>query len=279
MTTARAINDEQTALWNGPAGRAWVEAQELLDAMFRPFEQLLVAASAGVGQRVLDVGCGTGATTLAIARRLGADAQCLGVDLSAPMIELAGRRAREEASRARFLRADAQVHAFAPESFDVVVSRFGVMFFDDPVAAFTNLRRASRPGGKLVFHAFRSAAENPFMTTGERAAAPLLPNLPPRRPEGPGQFAFADRARVSQVLELSGWTNVDVRPLDITCSLREHDLVRYLTWLGPVGVALQQADAATRTEVVDVMRRAFQPYVQRDEVRFTAACWAVTAQN
>src|SRR5438270_1708240 len=174
MEPAREANDEQTKLWNGLAGRAWVETQEALDRMFEPFERLLVEAAAAKAARgVLDVGCGTGSTTLAIARRLGASARCVGLDISAPMIAVAQGRAEREGSPARFITADAQRHAFEPASFDMIVSRFGVMFFDDPVGAFANLRRAARDGAELRCIAWRSAAENPFMTTAERAAAPL----------------------------------------------------------------------------------------------------------
>ncbi len=154
MNVARQGDDEQTKLWNGPAGRAWVEAQEVLDQMFEPLEDLLVeAVLAGSGRRVLDVGCGTGSTTLAVARRLGAEGGCVGIDISEPMIAAARARAGREGLPASFIRANAQVHAFEPASFDLIISRFGVMFFDDPVAAFANLARAARNGGKLCFFA------------------------------------------------------------------------------------------------------------------------------
>jgi ubiquinone/menaquinone biosynthesis C-methylase UbiE len=272
-------DDEQTRLWNGLAGHAWVETQEVLDLMFKPFEDLLVeAVSAGAGGRVLDVGCGTGSTLLAVARRLGAKGHCTGIDISEPMIAAARARAEREGSPARFILANAQRHAFEPASFDMLISRFGVMFFDDPVRAFANLRRAARHDAGLRFVAWRSAAENPFMTTAERAAAPLLPNLPARRPEASGQFAFADPRRVSSILEESGWAEFDIRPLDVACTLPEKELVRYLSRLGPVGLRLQEADDRTRAQVIETVRAAFEPYVHGAEVRFTAACWSVGAR-
>lgn len=279
MEPVREANDEQAKLWNGPSGRAWVETQELLDVMFKPFENLLAeAVSAKGGGRVLDVGCGTGSTTLAIARRLGAKARCLGVDISEPMIAAARERAEREGSPTRFIRADAQVHDFEPATFDTIVSRFGVMFFDDFVRAFANLRRAASSGAELRFIAWRSPEENPFMTTAERAAAPLLPNLAARRPDAPGQFAFADRRRVSTLLEESGWAGIDIQPIDVACVLPERELVRYLTWMGPVGALLQKADDLTRTKVIETLRPAFEPFVHGAEVRFTAACWWVGAR-
>jgi len=279
MDVTQQTGHEQTALWNGRAGHAWVEAQEFLDQMFKPFEGLLVeAVSAGSGSRVLDVGCGTGSTTLAVARLLGTKGRCTGIDISDPMIAAARVRAERESTPTNFIRADAQTHAFEPASFDMIISRFGVMFFDDPVRAFANLRRAARDDAELRFIAWRSAAENPFMTTAERAAAPLLPNLPARRPDAPGQFAFADQRRVTPILEESGWAGIDIRPIDIACTLPEKALVRYLTSLGPVGLILQEADDRTRTQVVETVRAAFDPYVHRAEVRFTTACWMVSAR-
>jgi len=278
MDATHQADNEQAQLWNGPAGQAWVDQQELLDHLFTPFQELLVEAVANSSaRRVLDVGCGTGSTTLAIARELGRSGFCVGIDISEPMIAVAHARAECEAAAAGFLCADAQTHAFIPAGFDMIVSRFGVMFFDDPVRAFANLRRAASDDAALRCIAWRSAADNPFMTTAERAAAPLLPNLPVRKPGAPGQFAFADPQRVRCILEDAGWTQIDIKPLDVACTFPEKDLVPYLSRLGPVGVVLQGADARLRARVVDAVRSAFEPYVFGAEVRFTAACWMVTA--
>jgi SAM-dependent methyltransferase len=279
MDVARQTDDEQEKLWNGVAGRGWVEAQELLDRLFKPFEDLLVeAVSAGSVSRVLDVGCGTGGTTLAVARLLGAKGRCTGIDISDPMLAAARTRAEQESMPASFIRANAQTHAFEPASFDMIISRFGVMFFDDSVRAFANLRRAARDDAGLRFIAWRSAVENPFMTTAERAAAPLLPNLPARRPDAPGQFAFADRRRVHGILEESGWAGIDIRPIDVACTLPEQELVRNVSRLGPLGRILHETDEQTRKEVLATVRAAFDPYVHDAEVRFTAACWMVSAR-
>jgi ubiquinone/menaquinone biosynthesis C-methylase UbiE len=279
MDVAHQTDDEQEKLWNGVAARGWVEAQELLDRLFKPFEDLLVeGVSAASASCVLDVGCGTGGTTLAVARLLGASGRCIGIDISDPMLAAAQARAEREDTPASFIRANAQTHAFAPASFDMIISRFGVMFFDDPVRAFANLRRAARDGASLRFIAWRSAAENPFMTTAERAAAPLLPNLPARRPDAPGQFAFADKRKVSRILEESGWTGIDVRPIDVACTLPEKELIRNAGRLGPLGRILDETDEHTRKKVLETVRAAFDPYVHGAEVRFTAACWMVGAR-
>jgi SAM-dependent methyltransferase len=278
MDENRQIYGEQAARWNGDSGRAWVEQQELLDGMFKPLEDLLTG-TVFAGDRVLDVGCGAGSTTLAAARVIGPKGRCVGIDISAPMLNAARTRAERENVRADFIHADAQTHAFGPGSFDTLLSRFGVMFFGDPVAAFANLRHAVRPDGKLHFMAWRSAGQNPFMTTAERAASPFVGNVPARPTEGPGQFAFADERRVRFILEESGWAGVTIRPLDVVCSLPRKDLVRFFTRLGPLGAIFHELDARTRDKVVETVRAAFEPFVRGEEVRFTAACWIVSART
>lgn len=288
MSVAQQTDDEQAKLWNGVAGQGWVETQEMVDALFKPIEEMLVEAAATQSARsVLDVGCGTGGITLAAARRLnnelGEDgnerAHAVGVDISAPMIAAANARLDRETVPMRFICADAQTHPFEPASFDMILSRFGVMFFNDFVEAFANLRRAAKDGAGLCMVAWRSAEENPFMTLAERAVAPLLPDLPPRRSNEQGQFAFAEAPRVQRILEESGWTDIDIQPADIECVMPETDLVRYLTYLGPVGRALQEMDEDARPAVIEMARAAFEPYVHGTEVRFTAACWTIGAQN
>jgi len=279
MTATQKAEEDQAALWNGAAGATWVEAQEPLDRLFSPFENLLLETVRERGARnVLDVGCGTGATTLAIARALGAGGRTVGIDISEPMLALAAERAERERLPAVFVRADAETHAFEPGSFDTIVSRFGVMFFADPVRAFANLRTAVRRGGDLALIAWRGPDENPFMTAAERAAAPFLPDIPPRRTDAPGQFAFADSRRVRGILERSGWADIDLRALDVVCTFAKSDLIGYVTRIGPIGRALRAADVQTRARITDAVLPAFDPYVDGDAVRFVAACWMIAAR-
>lgn len=279
MDITQPGNDEQRALWNGRAGETWVEFQALLDGLLLPFEELLAAAVANdFAGRVLDIGCGTGSTTLAAARRLAAGGECVGIDISAPMIAAARARAEREGLAARFIAGDGQTHPFEPASFELLISRFGVMFFAEPEQAFLNLRRAAKKGAELRFVAWRSAAENPFMTTAERAAAPYLPDLPVRRPNAPGQFAFADAGRVTRILTESGWSEINLRPIDVTCTMPQHALQEYVTSFGPLGLVLPQVQEPTRGALIETVRSAFAPYVHDSEVRFTAACWLAQAK-
>lgn len=280
MPPSQASNHQQAELWNVTNGPVWVELQAVLDRMLAPLEaRLTQLAFPGEGARVLDIGCGAGATTLAMAQRLGPSGLSLGVDISGPLIDAAKAQAAARGlDQAAFICADAQTHAFEAEAFDSVISRFGVMFFDDPVAAFENIRRAAAPGAGLAFVAWRSPAENPFMTTPARALAPMLPPQPMPDPNAPGQFGFADAERVRRVLAQSGWREVEIERLDAPCVVAAEDLMAYAMNMGPTGAALRQADRALRERAETTVRSALQPFMDGEVARSTAACWWVTAK-
>jgi len=273
-------NKDQEEMWNGAGGKAWVRAQTLLDTAFQPFADILVeTVTTANANSVLDIGCGTGATTLAMAKALGPEADCLGLDISETMISHARKRAAESGSHAEFLVADAQTHDFPSSTFDMITSRFGVMFFEDPVAAFRNLNRAAQPGTQLLMFSWRDPAENPFMTAAEAGARPLLPGLPEREPNARGQFGFADAARVEHILSESGWQDVVSEKLDVECRFPLSAMDLYVSLMGPVGYAIAQGvDEATRERVIDVVRAAFMEFADGDEIVFTAACWKTAAR-
>lgn len=280
MNTMQANPPTAKEIWNGIAGQNWVEAQVLLDSMFKRFEDIIVTDCLEQGARhVLDVGCGTGATTLAVADRLREAGGCTGIDISDPMIELARKRSVQSGSGADFICADAEDHPLGVARYDRIVSRFGVMFFRDPVRAFANLRRASAAGAQLAVIAWRDPAENPFMTAAEAAVRPLLPEALAAALQPTGQFAFADENHVRGILRDSGWSGVTMTPLDVACSLPENELETWLTRLGPLGRLLPELDAVHRAAVIEAARSAYAPYIAGGVVRFTAACWAIGGEN
>lgn len=281
MTTENAPTAMTASFWNAEGGEVWVRSQDLLDRLNRPIGEAVVArADSGPGKRVLDVGCGAGATTLDMARRLGPTGRSVGVDVSGPLLDLARQRAQIEGlDQAQFILGDAQDHAFEAGAFDGIISRFGVMFFPDPDAAFANLRRALRPGGGLVFACWRGPAENPLSQVALEVAAPLLaePPAPPRA--GPGRFAFADPDLVRGVLERSGWRDVAIAPLDAPMPVTHDELMTLSLELGTLGPILRREDEATRTKVTDAVAARLRTYVQDGVVPMTAACWLVTANG
>ncbi len=215
-------NADQLAYWNGENGDKWARLQERLDGLFAPISAAAVAAAAPrPGDRVLDIGCGCGDTVLALAEAVGPLGSVTGVDISGPMLAVAGHRiAARELAQAAVLRADAATEPFAPGSVDLVFSRFGVMFFDAPSEAFINIRRAMKPGGRLVFACWRPFRENPWFHTPYEAAAPHLPEQEKADPEAPGPFAFAEPERVTRILGVAGFTDGRGRPLRRDAHLR-----------------------------------------------------------
>ena len=272
-------NQANMEIWNGAGGRTWADLHAMVDDLFEPLQGFLVnAAVAAGGKHVLDVGCGAGSTTLAVARVLGSESRCTGIDISEPLIALANARVlAERAVKVTFVRGDAQNYEFAARSFDTIMSRLVVMFFDDPETAFANLRQAARPGAHLAFLAWRGRAENPFMTAAERAVVSIVQELP-AKPEGsPGQFAFASNTRVESILQASGWSSIDVRPVDIACSLPLVKLPIYATRMGPYGLVRGRLDDVVAARADNAVIAAFDSYVVRDQVRFTSALWMATA--
>lgn len=273
-----AANADQVEYWNGPEGQHWADHEARFDAMLVPFlGPVLGAAGVGAGDRVLDVGCGNGALSRAAAAR---GATVTGVDISAPMLARARERATAEGLAIDFVEADAQVHAFA-EPFDAVVSRFGVMFFADPEAAFANLAAALRPGGRLAFVCWQEQFVNEWVAVPALAMLPIVgaPDMPP--PDAPGPFAFADADRVAGILEGAGFSDVAVDSVALPLLLGGGlDLDEAVAWLSEGGMGkrfLAGADPATTDRALHAARGAMEPFVTPEGVRMGSATWLVHA--
>lgn len=279
-------NESQLQHWNHQAGPVWVRYRERLDRQIAPHGALAMEALAPrPGERILDVGCGCGTTSLELARRVGPEGEVLGLDVSAPMLGEAEERAREEGlAQARFLQADAQTAPLPEAGFDAVYSRFGLMFFEEPVAAFANLRRALRAGGRLAFVCWQAPDRNPWVTAPMKAVAPLLTLPPPPPPGAPGMFAFADPERVGRILSDAGLEAVDVRGETLVTTPGGGDVeeaVATFLEVGPVAALLreQEADAALRARVADAVRAVFREAEGPKGPQLGSAVWVVTARR
>ena len=277
MSTANAA---QVAYWNDTAGRTWADLQDRIDRQIRPLGLAAMDRLAPApGEQVLDVGCGCGDTSLELARRVEPEGGVLGLDISAPMLEVArGRAVASSAHNLDFQEADAQVAAL-PDDRDAVFSRFGVMFFADPAAAFANLRRSLRPGGRLAFVCWRPLAENLWMRLPAEAAAGLVPNAPPPEPGTPGPFAFADPDRVRAILAQAGFTGIDISPHDEAIGgLDLEGTVEMSFRVGPLGAILRE-----RPDLAPVLRErvreAVRPWLRDGAVYMPSATWLVSARN
>lgn len=276
-------NADQAAYWNAGAGDTWASLQDRLDHQLEPLGLRAMAALAPrPGERVLDVGCGAGQTSLALAGAVAPGGSVLGVDISHPLLEVARRRG-EGIAGLTFQEADAQTASFEAASFDAAFSRFGVMFFSDPPAAFANIRRALKPGGRLAFVCWRRPDENPFMSLPMAAAMAHLPApaVPPPTPDphAPGPFAFADPDRVRGILAAAGFTDVELTPHDQKIGSGDLDQTLAVSLkVGPLGAMLRE-HPDRRDAVVAAVREALAAHDGPDGVKLPSATWIVTARS
>jgi len=270
-------NQDQIDYWNGPAGQRWAEAQESLDRTLASIGKAFLAfAAVKPGERVLDIGCGCGTTTLAFADAAGPNGRVTGLDISAPMLGLA--RTRAAGRPIEFVQADASVHPFRAE-YDVATSRFGVMFFADPVAAFANIRKALKPGGRLAFLCWRATPDNVWAVVPFAAARDLLPAQPPPDPNAPGPFAFADPVRLRSILESAGFKAVRIEKLDSVMNMAPNarEAAQFALGIGPLARAAAELDEVTKTKIVARVSEALKKYETPSGVALPAACWLVGA--
>jgi SAM-dependent methyltransferase len=278
MSDVPAGNADQIAYWNNTMGPAWVSLNDRLDAQLRALGLAAIETLGPTpGERLMDVGCGCGDTALELARRVGPGGSVIGVDVSRPMLELARQRAaREGLAQASFLEADAQT-ARLPK-VDAAFSRFGVMFFADPTAAFANIRAGLPRHGWLAFVCWRSLAENLWMAVPAAAAASVAPAQPPAAPEAPGPFAFADRGRIERILSGAGFADVLVRPHDALLGWGDLEAsVEMSLRMGPASFLVREYPGL-RTAIEAAVRAALSPYSSGANVRMKAACWIVTGR-
>lgn len=275
-------NAAQVEYWNSKVGETWTRFQEALDRSFTPLTAALLGLAAPAdGEHVLDIGCGTGEISLACDVAVGEEGTVLGLDISRDMLARARSRAEELLSEAEFREADAA--SFAEEDgFDLIISRFGVMFFDDPVAAFANLRARLAPGGRLAFACWQPAERNLWATLPLTVLADLLPPQPPADPHAPGPFAFADPDRLGGILEAAGWRDVTIHGFEFGMVTGDGDdpvaaALSFALRIGPAARAV--AEAGVDEQARALLAPALAAHLRDGAVALPAACWLVEARG
>lgn len=275
-------NDEQRDYWTGDVGRSWVEHQEALDRTLTSVsERLIELLAPRPGETIFDIGCGAGETTLRIAKRVGLSGRAIGVDISPTLLARARERAAAAESRAQFVEADAEAESFHAANADAVASRFGIMFFADPVRAFTNLRSALKPGGRLVVSCWREPHLNEWVTVPMGALQTLVPTVP-ADPHAPGPFAFANKARVTAILEAAGFGRIAIEPFEFTMKVGEGAdpvgaAVQFYLQIGPAARAIREAHGDVQAAAPGLLAAALSKHIHDGVVRLGATTWMVTA--
>jgi len=281
MVDSEQFNADQLAFWNGLGGDTWVARQAHTDITLAPVsEALLSLAAPRAGERVLDVGCGCGASTLEFARAVGPTGRVAALDISGPMLAEGEARAKAAGiANVDWRQADAATAAL--DEFDLLVSNFGLMFFGDPVAAFAHLRGAARPGARMAFVCWRPLSENPWMELPMRAVAPHLPPRPKPNPQAPGMFALADPKRISDLLTATGWAPPQLdkldRDLDIAAGRGLDEAVVQSTQIGAVNSWLRGQPAEVVAAAVASVREALSAHLAGASVRLPAAMWLISS--
>jgi len=273
-------NEQQIEFWNGPSGQRWASLTEVTDRSLSFITAaLLPFAAAKKGERVLDVGCGCASTTLALSEAVGPSGAVTGVDISRPMLDVARRRAAETGAKISFLEADASFHAFNAE-YELIFSRFGVMFFADPIRAFANIRKALSPTGRLAFVCWRALPENVWAARPLAAALDLIPPQPPIDPFAPGPFAFADSARLTSILRDAGFREPRADPLDTVMNMGAtvEDAARAALSVGPLARAAGEVDDATKAKILERVGGVVAEFKTPAGITPPVACWLVSAR-
>ena len=278
---AEASNEQQIEYWNGRAGLHWAEQQERIDWNLAEITEAVIPfARAKPGEHILDIGCGCGTATLMLARAVRPNGSVAGVDISAPMLAVARARAHSGQADIPFIEADASAYDFQP-TFDLVFSRFGVMFFADPFAAFANIHKAVAPKGRLAFVCWRSMPENMWAAAPFAAAKHLLPPQEAPDPYAPGPFAFADGARLTDILSRAGFHDVALTKFDGAMNMGDTaaEAANEALNIGPLARAAAELDDAARAKILDVVATAMQKFATPRGIAPAAACWLVSAKG
>jgi SAM-dependent methyltransferase len=275
------LNADQIAYWNGPGGQRWADRQQSQDVVLAPVSNILIdRAKAMAGERIVDVGCGCGAISIALAPKAGPTGHVLGIDISAPMLARA-RQLAPPGLPIDFVLADATVYPFDLASCDLLISRFGVMFFAEPARSFANMRKALRPSGRLAFACWRDPRENPFFMTPLQAVYKHAPKLPQLGPEDPGPFSFASETRVRRVLAEAGFDGVALEPsglsLDIAAGRGIDAAITGALEIGPAARALAEQPPDVIAAAKNSIREALAPFARGQAVPLAASIWIVTA--
>jgi len=278
-------NSDEIDYWNGPQGQNWVAENRLTDFMYEPFgNKAIERAELKPGERVLDIGCGCGTTTLKLAKLLAPDGDITALDISTLMLSIARERTKSAVVPVNIINADAETQELAPASFDVMFSQFGLMFFRNPNSAFANFHTALMPGGRIAFVCWREPERNPWLVTPFEAVHHFKPEMEVPNPDAlASPFSFASKKKVEALLHDTGFIDVQLESFETKAMMGVGSLeecVGYITkFVSSVAAVLRDRSEADSVEVIDTLHTALAPYHSGSNIELGASAWIVSARR
>ncbi len=282
---AECPNSDEIDHWNGAPGQNWTDQNRLTDLMYDQFgAQVLAQAALKAGDKVLDVGCGCGTTTLKIAKSVAPDGLVTAVDVSAVMLNVDREQVKSAAAPVNILNADAKTYLSDPASFDVVFSQFGVMFFANPETAFANFYRSLKPGGRLAFVCWRGPGLSPWLMVPYGAVRSFMPDMPTPSPETPASpFSLESKPKTQAMLTGAGFVDVRLDPLDTKVRMGDGNIADFAAFVaafnGQVSAILRKVGAPTADAVMAALTDGLSEYHKGDRPKFPASAWIVSARK
>ena len=279
----KKINQDQKEFWNEKKGKIWVSLEKHIDKMLNPLgDHAIKILEPKDGEKILDVGCGTGSTTQNLSKLVGDSGLITGMDISEPILDFAKKQSNsKKINNINFILADAQNFQFLTKSYDAIFSRFGIMFFEDPIAAFKNIKKSLKNKGRLTFICWRKRDENDWITLSSNIASNFLELPPNANPKEPGPFAFEDSGYIEEILIKSGWKNITIKNHNQNIIVGEtvNITAEFLSRMGPMSVPFENADQYTQRKVKEALKECYSKYNTSNGVEFNFSTWIVSAFN
>ena len=279
----KIINQEQKEFWNEKKGDIWVSLEHNIDKMLGPLgDQAIKILKPKVGEKILDIGCGTGSTSQTLSNLVGESGLVTGIDISKPILNFAiKKKESKKIKNINFIQADAQNHQFSNSNYNAIFSRFGVMFFEDPIAAFKNIKKSLVRNGRLTFVCWSNREENDWINLSSNVASQFLELPPKANPKDPGPFAFEDYFYIKEILIKAGWSNIKIKAYKKKIIIGDtlDSAADFLSRMGPMSVPFENANEQTKEKVVSALKECYSKYFTPKGVEFHFSSWIVSALN
>ena len=279
----KIINQEQKEFWNEKKGEIWVSLESKIDKMLGPLgDQAIKILKPKVGEKIIDIGCGTGSTSQTLSKLVGESGIITGIDISKPILNFAHKqKENKKIKNINFIQADAQNHQFSDLNYDAVFSRFGIMFFEDPISAFKNIKKSLSCNGRLAFVCWSKREDNDWINLSSNVASQFLELPPKANPKEPGPFAFEDYFYIEEILTKSGWKNIKIKAYkqNIVIGKTLDYAADFLSRMGPMSVPFENANEQTKEKVISALKECYSKYFTAKGVEFHFSSWIVSALN